>query len=140
MLQRFTWTDDLKVGVPTIDVQHKELVATANDLAAAIEEGRGSSFLKKLLTFMKYYAEWHFEQEERCAAAHQCPAAEMNCKAHAEFIRLLEELQQRYRQDPANESLPGIIHKKLADWLVNHIMKVDKQIGQYICARQAIGS
>lgn len=136
MIQRFEWTDRLSTGVPMIDIQHKELVAAINDLADAIEQGRGASSIKQLIVFMKYYAEWHFENEESCANKYQCPLAEVNHRAHEQFIQLFEELQQQYRHSQADESVAVMIHGKLADWLVNHIMKIDKEIGQHICAHR----
>ncbi len=136
MIQRFEWTDRLSTGVPTIDIQHKELVTAMNDLADAIEQGRGASRIKQLIVFMKYYAEWHFEHEESCAKKYQCPLAEVNHRAHEQFIGLFEELQQQYRHSQADESVAVMIHGKLADWLVNHIMKIDKEIGQHICAHR----
>ncbi len=135
-IQRFAWTEDLKTGVPTIDVQHKELVASINDLATAIEEGRGASAIKQLIVFMKYYAEWHFGHEESIAQKHQCPLAEANCHAHAQFIKLFEDLQQSYRDSQADESVALEMYEKLSDWLINHIMKIDKQIGHHVCTKQ----
>ncbi|WKT84356.1 MULTISPECIES: hemerythrin family protein [unclassified Thermosynechococcus] len=133
-MQRFAWTEQLQTGVPMIDIQHKELVCAVNDLADAIEQGRGSAAIKQLIAFMKYYAEWHFGNEESCAEKYQCPLAEVNRCAHKQFIEMIEELQQQYRNSQADAAIATQIHGKLADWLVNHIMKIDKQIGQHICA------
>ncbi len=139
----FEWSDRLKTGVSAIDVQHRELVAAVNELGEAIEQGRGASAIQKLMVFMKYYAEWHFGHEESLAQKHRCPMAEVNRQAHLQFLRLFEDLQGRYRQrgtaatiDTTEEALALEVHTKLADWLVNHIMKIDRSVGEHICAQK----
>lgn len=135
-MQKFDWNDSLTVGVPMIDAQHKELIAAFNDLSDAIEQGTGATAIKKLLIFLKYYAEWHFEHEESCAAKHKCAIADTNRQAHATFLEIFSTLQVRYRESGASEDIARQAHTQLADWLVGHILKIDTQIGQ--CVRQSI--
>lgn len=136
-MQTFTWNESLSTGVPSIDAQHKELIATFNDLSASIEQGKGGSAIKKLLVFLKYYAEWHFDHEEKCAAKHQCAIAETNAAAHAKFIQIFTDLQTKYRESDASEEVARQAHAALSDWLVSHIMKIDKQIGACVRAANA---
>lgn len=136
-LQRFAWSDDYKTGVPLIDIQHKELFLAFNDLADAIEQGHSVATLKKILNFLHYYIEWHFGREELCAFQYQCPAAEANKHAHTKFVELFNMLDEEYRQGGADEQMAYQIHQFLADWIVNHLLKVDKQIGVSYLAHQA---
>ncbi|MBD2258342.1 hemerythrin family protein [Pseudanabaena sp. FACHB-2040] len=131
-MQKFEWTDSLSVGVPMIDTQHKELIAAFNDLSDAIEQGTGSTSIKKLLVFLQYFTEWHFGQEESCAAKHKCPIAGTNQQAHAKFLEIFGELKTRYRESGASEEIARQVHTQLADWLVSHIMTIDTQLGQCI--------
>ncbi|MFN3678809.1 hemerythrin family protein [Thermosynechococcus sp.] len=131
-LTYFEWTDELKTGVAMIDAHHRELVEAVNDLAGAINRGEGRGAIQRLLAFLKYYAEWHFEKEEACAQQAQCPLAETNCQAHRQFLTLLKDFQSAYRQFPEDESLATRLHESLANWLVSHIMKIDKKIGEYL--------
>jgi hemerythrin len=135
-LSRFEWNESLKTGIPTIDAQHRELVQAVNDLADAIEHGQGKRALKQLLSFMQYYAEWHFSHEESVAEAHHCPVSEVNRQAHIQFVQIFQDLQQRYRASQADEGVALEVHQRLADWLVNHILRVDKQIGDHVCAQK----
>lgn len=134
-MQKFEWSDQLSVGVPVIDTQHKELINAFNDLSDAIEQGTGASAIKKLLTFLKYFTEWHFEQEEACAAKHTCAVAEINHQAHTRFLSIFSTLQTEYRESGASEAIARKAHAQLADWLVSHIMTIDTQIGT--CVRHA---
>ena len=128
-LQHFTWSDALNTGVPAIDVQHKELIRAFNDLADAIEQNKGAPAVKKLLAFLKYYAEWHFGREEKCAADCQCPISDVNKKAHQHFYEAFGKLHEQYHQSESSDEIACQVHKELSDWIVNHVMKIDKQIG-----------
>jgi hemerythrin-like metal-binding domain len=111
-------------------------VQAVNDLADAIEQGQGTRAIQQLLTFMKYYAEWHFNHEESVAEAHRCPVAEVNRRAHLQFVQMFQNWQQRYRASQADDRVALEIHRHLADWLVGHIMRVDKHIGDHVCLQK----
>lgn len=135
-MNKFEWSDKLSVGVPMIDTQHKELIIAFNDLSDAIEQGTSTTAIKKLLTFLKHYAEWHFGHEESCAAKHKCAIGETNRQAHAKFLEIFSALQIQYRESGASEEIARQAHAQLAEWLVNHIMTIDTQIAQ--CIRHAV--
>lgn len=134
-LQTFTWDDSLSTGVPMIDAHHKELIAAVNDLGQAIAHHKGATAIKKLFVFLKFYAEWHFEHEEACAAKHKCPIAEVNQQAHATFISTFGHLNDQYKASDASEVVALAIYEKLVDWLTSHILKIDTNIGR--CIRSA---
>src|SRR5687768_6406333 len=104
-LQPFTWNDSLSTGVPMIDAHHKELIAAVNDLGLAIAHHKGSTAIKKLFAFLKFYANWHSQHEDACAAKHKCPIAEVNQQAHAAFIENFAQLHHRYKASDANEAV-----------------------------------
>lgn len=131
-MKRFEWTPALGTGVAFIDMQHKELIRAINDLGDDLQRGQGGSAIKKTVSFLKYYAEWHFGQEEDCAAKHQCPIAETNKQAHTQFMKMLDKLTHDLRETNDPESVARETHNLLCDWLEGHIMKIDKQIGEHI--------
>lgn len=139
-MQKFTWSDSLSVGVPMIDIQHKELIMAFNELSDAIENGQGASAIKKLLMFLQYYAEWHFDNEESCAAKHQCPIAETNQQAHKRFLDIFSNLKKQYTESGESDEIARQIHQELADWLISHILKIDTQIGDCIRNHQSATS
>lgn len=139
-MEKFTWSKALETGVPSIDNQHRELIYAFNDLSEAIESGTGATAIKKLLTFLKYYAEWHFDSEEKCAARHQCPIAATNQAAHKKFLQILTDLQIEYRHSADGDTVARKAHQELSQWLMGHILKIDTQIGHCINATQAASS
>ncbi|MEN9227979.1 MAG: hemerythrin family protein [Gloeomargarita sp. HHBFW_bins_205] len=131
-LPRYVWDERIKVGLPLIDNQHRELIEAINDLADAIEQQQGAAAVKKLIAFLKGYAEWHFGQEESCAFRHQCPIAETNQKAHARFLEMLNQWHREYTESGASEEQARKIHAALGDWLLDHIYQIDTRLAQEI--------
>ena len=80
---------------------------------------------------MKFYAEQHFGKEEECMARHLCPIAGVNQKAHAIFVKNIEDYQREYEQSGGSNELAFKIHAALTDWTVNHIMTVDVKLFPY---------
>ncbi|MGK7942937.1 MAG: bacteriohemerythrin [Microcystaceae cyanobacterium] len=127
-MERFTWNDSFSTGQPSIDAQHKELFYAVNDLADAVEQGKGETAIKKLIIFMGYYAEWHFGREEKCMATHQCPFAEANQAAHQQFLQTFQSLSQELKEKGATNEFAIRIHGILSEWLINHILNVDAKL------------
>ena len=134
-LVRYVWDDRIKVGLPLIDNQHRELIEAINDLAEAIESNQGATAVKKLIAFLKGYAEWHFDQEEKCAFRHQCPLAETNQKAHVHFLEMLAQWHREYTESGGSEEQARKIHTALGAWLVDHIYKIDTNLAKEIQAQ-----
>lgn len=134
-MERFVLNDALKTGVKMIDAHHRELIEAINDLADAIEEGQGANAVKKILTFLQFYAEWHFDHEEKCAHKHECALAEVNKKAHTKFLDTVTIYREKYRQEGVDEdAIAREIHGVLSEWLVDHIKGIDVKLGAEILA------
>ncbi len=131
------WTPALRTGASSIDVQHKALIHAINELGKDLEEGKGATSIQKSISFLKYYTEWHFGQEEDCAAKHQCPIAETNKHAHAKFIAIVDKLVNDLRTTDNPETVAKEAHALVCDWIENHIMKIDKQVGECVASHSA---
>ncbi len=74
------WNENLSVGVPSIDEQHKALLALLNELFDSTQAGRGQAVLGKVLKELADYTVYHFKYEGvplcpdglwRCARSHE---------------------------------------------------------------------
>jgi len=131
------WTPALRTGSSSIDVQHKALIHAINELGKNLEEGKGAMCIQKSISLLKYYTEWHFGQEEECAAKHQCPIAETNKHAHTKFIAIVGKLINDLRNTDNPETVAKEAHALVCDWIENHIMKIDKQVGECVASHSA---
>lgn len=139
MVQRYFWDDSISTGVAEIDIQHKQFLAVLHDFADLLEQGIGAGGVKKLLAFLKYYGEWHFDREEKCALRHLCPMSSTNSQAHEKYMETVESLMVQCREGKPSEELANSVYQILTTWLVSHIMNVDKQIGNHVrlCQQKA---
>lgn len=132
MVKKYTWDESIATGDKIIDLQHKQFFAVLYDFAEALEQGRGANELRKALIFLKYYGEWHFGKEEDCFACCNCPMAGQNIDAHKQYMVTINSLLEQIRESGTSEELANASYEKLTDWLVNHIMKIDKMNADYI--------
>ncbi len=131
MVKKYTWDQSIATGDPAIDLQHKQFFVVLYDFAEALEQSKGAGELRKLLVFLKYYGEWHFGKEESAVACYNCPMANENIDAHKQYMVTIDALLEKIRISGTSEALANIAYEKLTDWLVNHIMKIDKVNADY---------
>ena len=125
------WNENLSVGVPSIDEQHKAPLGLLNELFDATQAGRGQAVLGKVLKELGDYTVYHFQYEESLFAQTGYSAAPEHNKEHDELTKLVQVLRQKY-EDGASEILSEELLKFLRRWLDMHIMGSDKKFGPYL--------
>jgi hemerythrin len=129
------WNESMTTGVSEIDVQHKELLGKFNELYEALTAGKGREETGKMLDFLQFYAQWHFEREERCMDHYQCPVAMANKEAHRNFLKRFGELYERYQESDIDPAVVLNTFVELQDWIINHIMRIDTQLNPCVAGQ-----
>jgi hemerythrin len=132
------WTEDLSVGIDEIDSQHKELFNRINNLVAAIKQHRCKDEIDGTLRFLEEYAETHFAYEERSMQDLHYPAYAQHKAHHAQYLEHLSELKREAEAPRVKGSyydLSVTANQMVVDWIIDHIMKVDKKFGEFLGAR-----
>jgi hemerythrin len=124
------WSDNYTVNSSLIDAQHKRLFELVNELHDAMLHGHGKDVIGQTLEATVAYARTHFGEEERLMEKIHYPDLEAHRTQHNAFIQKVYELQSEYRSGQTVLSFQ--VMEFLKDWLVNHILKVDKQYAGYI--------
>ncbi len=114
------WTDSLSVGIPIIDEQHKQLISIINDLYAALDTLVLEHSLQKLSDYVVY----HFSTEENIMRTCDYP----DRLIHEDEHKALTEQVVAFTKD---NSIPELL-LFLRDWLNNHILGTDKQLGTFL--------
>ncbi len=127
-----TWDETMATGVPNIDAQHKELIQKFNEFSEASSNASGRKMAGEVLDFLQFYAAWHFEREEKLMEQYNCPAAEKNKKAHAEFIDKFGQFYQQWQEASMSFELMQATFSELAKWVEDHIRGVDTQLRFYV--------
>lgn len=128
------WTEELAVGYPAIDNQHKELINRFNQFLDACHQHKGKVQLGELFSFLDNYVVLHFREEEKLMELHQYPDLRTHRKQHQEFTRRLEELRSELAQEGSTISVLIHTNKALLYWLSTHIKQVDVALGKYLAS------
>jgi len=128
------WRDSLAIGVEEIDSQHKELIRRFNSLLTACEAGKGIDELKKLLTFLDDYVVEHFSNEERLQRKYNYPSYASHKMEHDSFVARIKAVQEEIKSEGV--AIHNVIetNNMLLKWLLNHISKVDIELGKFLKA------
>ena len=126
------WRESLAIGVPEIDRQHKELLSRFDSLLKACEAGKGLDELQKLLEFLDDYVVSHFSDEEGIQRNHSFPGYAAHKSEHDGFIARLKALNDEIKADGVAVHHVIETNNMLLKWLINHITKVDGELGAYL--------
>jgi hemerythrin len=129
------WTEDLSVGVDEIDSQHRELFSRINDLVDAIKHARCKYTIGGTIKFLEDYAVTHFREEERCMLEHHYEGYRQQKAQHELFLRSLSDLKKMLEAPKVEGSfyeLSVITNQVVVDWILDHIIKVDKRLGRFL--------
>jgi methyl-accepting chemotaxis protein len=122
------WNDRMSVHVRQFDDQHKQLVSMIQRLNDAMRNGEGDKVIGDILAGLAEYAVNHFAQEERFMQQHNYPDYPAHKQIHEE---LLKQVGATIVDFENGRAVPAAIMAFLSDWLLNHIMKVDKKYGEF---------
>jgi len=134
---RIRWSSDLETGIRVIDLQHEELIGMLNELDAAYSEGCERLVLESVLQRLGTYAEFHFGTEESLMAT--LPRSELHTGEHLRQHRGFTEQLSRMRA-VSNQDTPqtmGILIDFLNQWLYEHILKSDRNLGALLNQKSA---
>lgn len=136
---QIVWNSSMETGIRTIDRQHEELIGMINELAAILETRPDQATLEDILRRLKAYVIFHFSTEESLLAnlPDQQEHALAHLAMHREFAGQLAAQGETLRADDA-AALQGLLDY-LQSWLLNHILKTDRQLGQLL-NRQVVES
>ena len=131
------WRDNLKIGVDTIDEQHRELFKRFNDFIQVVRSDDYSQKKKKekiaeTLSFLADYVVTHFDSEEAIQQKHNYPNYEEHHQAHEDFKAKVANFKERFEKEEYNEDLVQEFSGQVLTWLINHVADEDQKIADHI--------
>jgi hemerythrin len=124
----FTWNESYSVKVAICDRQHKKLFEIINELADAMRIGQGQEVVSKIVADLLTYTQTHFQEEEALMKKANYPQLAPHQELHKKFVSDIVALQDQAQQGKAANSIQVL--NMLRDWLLNHILKTDKQYSE----------
>lgn len=122
----FEWNSSYETGIQIIDEQHKQLVEILSNLFESMRVGLGFKQIQHTIMELKDYTITHFSEEERYMKEINYPNYVEHVEVHKYFIENVEDFAKKYENGEIAISLQ--ILDFLKNWLVNHILTVDKYI------------
>ncbi|MCC7249856.1 MAG: hemerythrin family protein [Lysobacter sp.] len=131
----FEWSPRLSVGLDSVDRQHRLLIGYINELSDAVDIGRSSLSLQKLLERLRNYTKVHFAYEEAMFKVYGYEEASDHAAAHHAFVRMIEECEARQAKGDAN--VAADLLQYLKTWLAEHILVEDMAYATVLSGRGA---
>lgn len=128
------WGDELSVGVPSIDDQHKKMLSLLNQLHDGMMAGRDKITLGDTLKQLITATAIHFKYEEDMLARVGYPDEPAHRIEHATLTRQIHDIRRQYETvGPSAMTIP--VMSFLKSWLVAHISGSDMRYRTYLTAR-----
>jgi len=128
------WTDDYSVGIESIDKQHKKLIEIINELNKSVAFGESDTMLAKTFVDLLNYTKQHFAYEEQLFEQYNYQQSREHITQHKKLLQQVFELKNQYQTDPS-ASLGLELIQFLRSWLINHILKSDKDYSQFLVGK-----
>jgi len=131
----FEWKPQYTLGIRTIDAQHQRLFVLAQELHAAMAQGKGKAVLEKSLAGLVDYTKVHFAAEEQLMRQYQYQELEQHRREHDALTIQVLAFQSKFASGQL--ALTVDLLKFLSDWLDKHILGSDQKYGAVLRARLA---
>lgn len=137
-IELFEWKSCYDTGIPEIDTQHRKLVSLINRLAGHVVLRQGDGEMEALFIELEDYVAYHFNCEEDIWHTYLGDTTdEAQHKAyHKHFVRTLRQIRTEglggHLEQAAEDALTFLV-----DWLVSHILNVDRRMVQVLLAVKA---
>jgi hemerythrin len=128
-MQLFPWNEDYEIGITEIDKQHRHLVGIINELSDAMIEQKGDEAVPQILEKLVDYIQLHFSTEEEVMHRGNYPALDTHSQEHHDMTREVLEFRKNYSRN--HQVSPSELLGFLCEWLKNHILMSDKELGRF---------
>ena len=138
--EAFTWDNKFNTDVDVVDTQHHKLVDLINQLGAISAHQTSIDELGAILNELAKYTVYHFDTEEKMMKEYGVDAIHqgIHIKAHHHFTaQVMVAAKILLGSTDVSGKLVTPLLKYLTNWLVQHILGLDKRMTQEIMALQA---
>ena len=134
------WSDDLNIGVPEIDIQHRKLVQLFNDSLKWMNASSSLAGWETIVYEFLAYALYHFHTEEELAnkygyGMNDPVHALSHHEEHEAFLAHFKATQASLKSGKSISTLDIVTF--IHNWLINHIGHDDMPLGEFIRAKRA---
>lgn len=119
----YKWSEGYSVGDATLDGHHQKLLNMFNDVSAMLVTEYNADKMMQLLTQLKDYTIFHFEEEEKRMIANNYPDYDLHLAKHHTFVTQVESSLKKVKANP--DEVTDDLFIFLSQWLITHIQQDD---------------
>lgn len=134
-MKKIEWDDCLSLNVKRVDDQHRQMVEMVNELLEKLHQGKGEEVVRPLLAKLREYTVYHFHDEEAFMEEIGYPERGEHHQEHERLVKRVKQFQRDIYEQRTVE--PAALLSFLKDWLLDHILKMDMQIGKFVQEKEA---
>jgi len=128
------WNASLSLGVDSLDLEHKQLIAYCNALVHAVRD-KDEKAVSTAFLALRTYSVTHFANEEEHMRQAHYPEMEKHKQLHAQLKQRVKIYQDTlYRKGDIKEEDVVLFVKH---WLIEHVLRTDMKFRQFLEQKQA---
>ena len=135
MIPFVEWQDHYSVGDPSLDAQHRQIIALVNEMYEGMQQHKGRAVLTGILDRLLEYTLTHFKYEEQVMREHGFPDLAQHAAVHARMQKRTEDLREHVHLVTGHDLL-----RFLKEWWVEHIQGIDRKYAPYMQRAASRGS
>ena len=126
------WRDEMKIGIPEIDDDHKMLIAIVNEFDACQTLVCAETVAKKLYA----YTQSHFKREEQIQDTFRYPYRHEQRHEHAKILADLKRLIKSGFIDKSKDSddVVSSLSIFMREWIIGHVLQEDLKMKPFFKA------
>lgn len=133
MTNPLAWTEKFSVNVKSLDDQHKEFIRICNELISLSNQKEVTNETMLIaLSRLINYAHYHLTTEEEYFKQTEYPETEEHIQAHDEFRGKTSEYIDNARKNINISKLTEEASQFAGNWLLEHILVVDKRYSKWL--------
>lgn len=132
-----TWSQDFSVHIQEIDDQHKVIVDLINKINDAVTGNGDPEAIKQVIEQLVDYTTVHFSIEEALMRMFHYPGYEQHKQIHTKLLERVLAFQKQYAK--GNAQIGSELLYFLRDWLLSHIVKVDREYSTHLRSHKIEG-
>ncbi|PLX65956.1 MAG: hypothetical protein C0603_13355 [Denitrovibrio sp.] len=131
------FNDEFSCGIPFMDNSTKRFISELNKLSDAMKNGEGRQYVIFAIDYLKDFCETHLAFENKVMAQYEFYDEASHSKGHEELRSQILVYMKKYEEAGADHNMPLDVQRLMSSWLVRHISKPDKVLGDYLKTRIA---
>jgi hemerythrin len=132
-----TWSEDFSVSIQEIDDQHKVIVDLINKINDAVTGNGSAEAIGQVIEELVRYTTVHFAIEEALMRMFHYPDYAQHKQIHTKLLERVLNFQKQYAK--GNTQIGSELLYFLRDWLLSHIVKVDRGYSAHLLSHKIEG-